>query len=60
MFGFGKKQPELSEQVYTIEVTGSGVGTYEVKAQNWLSAGIKVDEYLLAKNINGSRQLKAK
>ena len=60
MFEFGKKQPEPSEQVYTIEVTGSGAGTYEVKAQNWLSAGIKVDEYLLEKNINGSRQLKAK
>ena len=60
MFGFGKKQPELFEQVYTIEVTGSGAGTYEVKAQSWFSAGIKVDEYLLTKNINGSRQLKAK
>ena len=60
MFGFGKKQSESSEQVYTIEVTGSGAGTYEVKAQSWFSAGMKVDEYLLAKNINGSRQLKAK
>ena len=60
MFGFGKKQSELPEQVYTIVVTGSGAGIYEVKAQNWFNAGIKVDEYLLTKNINGSRQLKAK